>query len=259
MNIGEKLKFLRESNSMTRKEAVDKLREFNIDISDKTLYGYESGRNSANADMFLALCKIYKCNNIMEVFSNTVDDVLFTNAEWELIEKHRSLDSFGQETVSIVVERELQRTTILKGKEALTSKYQPNTLTDFRPKQDTGIIVLPYFPAGASAGTGLFILGNEAEDEIELPALSEYEAADYAIDVKGRSMEPDYFDGDIALVNQYDEMSPGDVGVFIINGEVYVKELGNGELISHNHDYENIPIRESDNVVCMGKVIGKVI
>ena len=60
MNVGEKLKFLRESNNMTRKDAADKLREFGVDISDKTLYGYESGRNSANADMFLTLCKIYK-------------------------------------------------------------------------------------------------------------------------------------------------------------------------------------------------------
>lgn len=52
MNVGERLKKLREVNNMTRKEAADKLRELGIDISDKTLYGYESGRNSANADMF---------------------------------------------------------------------------------------------------------------------------------------------------------------------------------------------------------------
>lgn len=82
MNIGEKLKLLRENNNMTRKEVADRLKNYNIDISDKTLYGYESGRNSANADMFLALCQIYKCNNIMETFSNTVEDVLFTNKEW---------------------------------------------------------------------------------------------------------------------------------------------------------------------------------
>lgn len=68
MSIGEKLKSLRENNGMTRKEVADKLKEFNIDISDKTLYGYESDRNSANADMFLALCKIYKCGNIMAAF-----------------------------------------------------------------------------------------------------------------------------------------------------------------------------------------------
>lgn len=106
MSIGEKLKSLRENSGMTRKEVSDKLKEFNIDISDKTLYGYESGRNSANADMFLALCKIYKCNNIMETFSNTVDDVLFTNEEWNIIEKYRSLNEHGKEMVDFTLQKE---------------------------------------------------------------------------------------------------------------------------------------------------------
>lgn len=106
MGIGEKLKSLRENSGMTRKEVSDKLKEFNIDISDKTLYGYESGRNSANADMFLALCKIYKCNNIMETFSNTVDDVLFTNEEWNIIEKYRGLNEHGKEMVNFTLQKE---------------------------------------------------------------------------------------------------------------------------------------------------------
>lgn len=113
MNVGEKLKFLRENNNMTRKDVADKLKEFGIDISDKTLYGYESGRNSANADMFLTLCKIYKCNNIMEVFSDTVDDVLFTNAEWCVIEKYRYLDDHGKEMVDFTLEKEWERSKAL--------------------------------------------------------------------------------------------------------------------------------------------------
>lgn len=111
MNIGDTLKKLRENNNMTRKEAADKLRELGIDISDKTLYGYESGRNSANADMFLALCQIYKCKNIMETFSDTVDDVLFTNIEWNMIEKYRILDTHGQDMVDTVLDKEYTRCT----------------------------------------------------------------------------------------------------------------------------------------------------
>ena len=108
MNIGEKLKLLRENNNMTRKEVADRLKNFNIDISDKTLYGYESGRNSANADMFLALCQIYKCNNIMETFSNTVEDVLFTNKEWTIIERYRKLNPHGKEVVDFVLSKEYE-------------------------------------------------------------------------------------------------------------------------------------------------------
>lgn len=120
MNVGEKLKFLRENNNMTRKDVADKLKDFGIDISDKTLYGYESGRNSANADMFLTLCKIYKCNNIMEVFSDTVDDVLFTNAEWCIIEKYRDLDDHGREMVDFTLQKEWERSTALAEESKVT-------------------------------------------------------------------------------------------------------------------------------------------
>lgn len=132
------------------------------------------------------------------------------------------------------------------------------TIVEFHPKPKSKILVLPYFRAGVSAGSGIFILGNEAEDDIELPALPEYEDADFAIDVNGDSMEPDFSHEDIALVQRDVEMHVGDIGVFIINGDAFIKELGEKELISRNKNYKNIPIHEGDNVVCMGKVIGKV-
>lgn len=139
-----------------------------------------------------------------------------------------------------------------------TGSHGANTIVEFHPKPKSKILVLPYFRAGVSAGTGIFILGNEAEDDIELPALPEYEAADFAIDVNGDSMEPDFSHEDIALVQRDAEMHIGDVGVFIVNGDAFIKELGEKELISRNKKYKNIPIHEGDNVVCMGKVIGKV-
>ena len=71
-------------------------------------------------------------------------------------------------------------------------------------------------------------------------------------------MEPDFSHEDIALVQRDAEMHIGDVGVFIVNGDAFIKELGRNELISRNKKYKNIPIHEGDNVVCMGKVIGKV-
>ncbi len=139
-----------------------------------------------------------------------------------------------------------------------TGSHGSNTIVEFHPKPKSKILVLPYFRAGVSAGSGIFILGNEAEDDIELPALPEYEAADFAIDVNGDSMEPDFSHEDIALVQRDAEMLIGDIGVFIVNGDAFIKELGEKELISRNKKYKNIPIHEGDNVVCMGKVIGKV-
>lgn len=108
-NIGDTLKKLREENGLTRKEVAGKLKHLGIDISDKTLYGYESGRNSANADMFLSLCKIYKCNTIMETFFETAEDILLTNKEWKMVEKYRDLDSHGKEMLDFTLLKEWER------------------------------------------------------------------------------------------------------------------------------------------------------
>ena len=124
-NIGDTLKKLREENGMTRKDAADKLKSLGIDISDKTLYGYESGRNSANADMFLALCKIYECNNIMGTFSETVEDILFTNNEWNMVEKYRLLDQHGKEMTDFVLNKEYDRCQAIQQEKVATLSKKP--------------------------------------------------------------------------------------------------------------------------------------
>ena len=50
----------------------------------------------------------------------------------------------------------------------------------------------------------------------------------------------------------------GEVGIFVVNGDVYIKELGNKCLISHNEKYNPIRIGESDSGYCCGRVIGIV-
>ena len=76
--------------------------------------------------------------------------------------------------------------------------------------------------------------------------------------VNGDSMLPDYKDGDNVMVSQCDEMKYGDEGIFVVNGSAYIKEYGQTELISRNPEFPNIQVNESDNIVCMGKVIGKL-
>lgn len=108
-SFGTTLRALRENSKKSVKEVIEELKEYNIFITDKTLYSYENNKRTANVDMFLALCKIYKCNNVMEVFSDTVDDVLFTNEEWNIIEKYRTLDEHGKEMVDFTLTKEWER------------------------------------------------------------------------------------------------------------------------------------------------------
>ena len=54
------LKQLRNESHISVKQAVTLLKSYDIDIASKTIYGYESGLSMPNADVFLALCQIYR-------------------------------------------------------------------------------------------------------------------------------------------------------------------------------------------------------
>lgn len=251
-SIGSILKRLREENNLTGKEAVEKLKEFGIDISAKTLYGYESGRNSTNADMFLALCKIYKCQNVMSIFSDSTDEVLFTNKEWEMVEKYRLISTHspdGASVVDTVLDREYAIAGKLKEQEDQLQKAEvTETAVSTR--------IINYYYRLASAGTGQIIFDTPPTKRIEIPDIPAYRKADYAIGVNGNSMEPLYHDGDMLLIEMTEDINIGDIGIFRVDNESYVKKLGETELVSLNPDAKNIPLNESAG--CMGKVIGKL-
>ena len=69
-------------------------------------------------------------------------------------------------------------------------------------------------------------------------------------------MEPLYYDGDILLVEPCKEISIGEIGIFIVNGESFVKKLGKNILISVNEEYSDIPITEETH--CLGLVVDKI-
>ncbi len=248
-NIGGTLKKLREENGMTRKEAADRLKNLGIDISDKTLYGYESGRNSANADMFLALCEIYKCNNVMGTFSDTVEDILFTNNEWNMVEKYRSLDDPGRAHVDTVLDWEVKRSAQLR-----QIQNENESLKLRLSQEQTFNRLLSYYgriaAAGKSYGFEDMICGT-----IQVPLTDENQYADYAIGVNGNSMEPDFTGEDIVYVQKASHLNKGEIGIFQKDNCIYIKKVGDGVLLSINPDYGPIP---GGDVKVLGRVLGKI-
>ncbi|MDO4285557.1 MAG: helix-turn-helix transcriptional regulator [Eubacteriales bacterium] len=105
LNIPELLKQLRKTSGLSANEVVEKLKDYNIEISGKTLYGYESGVSKLNADAFIALCMIYKCENPLELFGLHSTDPM----DYRLIEKYRDLDPHGQDMVDTVLDKEHSR------------------------------------------------------------------------------------------------------------------------------------------------------
>lgn len=107
-----------------------------------------------------------------------------------------------------------------------------------------------------SAGSGTYLPDSFLSSEnISIPNTKEYKTFDYAVKVSGDSMLPKYSDGDILLVQKTDCLDIGDIGIFVMFDEVYVKKLGEYELISLNPKYSNIPLTE--DTFCIGRVVSK--
>lgn len=128
--------------------------------------------------------------------------------------------------------------------------------------QETGekivpLLTRPYYPMPVSAGKGLDIENAFAEFR-EIPDTNLNRQADFLVEVSGDSMEPDFRSGDVVLVVSQNMIDIGDIGIFVLNGEAYIKELGDGELISLNELYQPIQISEYDSFYCRGQVIGKL-
>jgi SOS-response transcriptional repressor LexA len=109
----------------------------------------------------------------------------------------------------------------------------------------------------ASAGTGQFL----DSDNYEIIEVSNAPAhTTFLLRASGDSMEPKIHDGDILYIKQQPTVEDEEIGVFFLDGNVYVKKQdskdGVYKLISLNPAYEPIEI-DSDNCRCYGKVLNK--
>lgn len=112
-----------------------------------------------------------------------------------------------------------------------------------------------YYDRAASAGTGLF-LDEAIAETLTVQNTPEAQQADYAIPVSGDSMEDEYHDGDIVLVKSCPCVRKGEVGIFLLDGSVYIKEYGEKRLISYNEKYPPIDLSKFETAACLGKVLG---
>lgn len=119
-------------------------------------------------------------------------------------------------------------------------------------------IDIPFSTLLVSAGLGDFLEQDGTQETINVPATPTTRRADFAVRVDGDSMEPMFSDGDIVLVEQEQEVPEGQVGIFAVNGQGYIKMAGRCRLISANKEYNDILISPDDSVRCFGLVIGKL-
>lgn len=82
---------------------------------------------------------------------------------------------------------------------------------------------------------------------------------DLALKVNGDSMEPMFKDGEIIFVEKTHNIKNGQIGIFIIEEEAYVKKVFVEDdrltLVSLNKDYDDLHFYRNESVGLIGKVI----
>ena len=114
--------------------------------------------------------------------------------------------------------------------------------------------LLRLYDIPVSAGLGNYLDGSNYE-MIEVDDLVP-DSADYAVRVNGDSMMPRFVDQQIIFIHEQPALDEGEIGIFCLNNDAYLKKLGRGCLISLNSEYDLIPIREHDDLKVFGKVVG---
>ena len=150
------------------------------------------------------------------------------------------LDEHGKNVVNYLLDEEYTR-----------------VLSSVKKKNRPYLMYIDSYSYPVSAGVGSFV-ENEAPEKILVPKCAESEEADYVLTVKGDSMQPKFNDGDKVYVVNQQSVEIGEIGIFIINSEAYIKKLGKDQLISLNEKYKPIPLNADDSIYCCGKVIGIV-
>lgn len=203
-----------------------------------TIAGWEVGRSQPDANTLFDLFRVLG-RSVDEAFGFTVENFNVTARERAIIEKYRALDWHGKEIVDVVLEKETDRMKFVQQVEQ-------------EPDPDNVIYIARWFRSPMSAGTGIEA-GDDFPEELELRKRPP-RGTSYVAPVSGDSMEPTYHDGDKLFIRSCEEIEVGQVGVFFMDGKQWVKEQGDGVLISHNPEYPPRPM--TDDIRCQGLVLG---
>lgn len=251
----------RLKEARTKKKLTQEKLAHEIGVAKSTYTGYEKGNSEPN---MLVLSKLMDAldvdaNFLFQDESRIRYDTHATPAEMEhLVKKYRSLDDYGKEAVDGVLDVESRRCEAAR-KEQM--ERAADALRESREQMEAGELMetekvirfrVPEYTIPMSAGTGQEA-GQEFPQDLELTK-AQPRGTSYVARVSGDSMESTYHNGDMVFVHACEEIPVGRIGVFLMDGKQWIKELGDGVLISHNPDYDPIPMR--DDIRCQGLVLG---
>lgn len=240
----ENLKSARKKSGKTQKEVADLL-----GVGQSTYKNYECGLREPNGDTIVALANL---------FGVTTDYLLGRPTDQPPTDALERL--FTEKSFSALEEELLRKYMELphEARQAVVRFINDATAKALQRKNGTApqkLLVMKRSLHKVSAGTGYDLNDSDAWETVTVKDTDDSRKADFLLEIEGDSMETTFHDGETVCVQQTPCVEVGEIGVFWVDGCGYIKELGNGCLISHNSSYDPIPLQGTENR-CIGRVLG---
>lgn len=242
--IGDTLKRLRTKKGLTSEELCSK-----IGIKGGSYRNYERNDRKPDYDTLVKLADFYGVSTDYLLGRPTAQPP--TDALERL---------FTEKSFSALEEELLRKYMELphEARQAVVRFINDATAKALQRKNGTApqkLLVMKRSLHKVSAGTGYDLNDSDAWETVTVKDTDDSRKADFLLEIEGDSMETTFHDGETVCVQQTPCVEVGEIGVFWVDGCGYIKELGNGCLISHNSSYDPISLQGTENR-CIGRVLG---
>ena len=249
---GNILKELRSKKNLTLVQMGELL-----GVSHMTYQRYEKNETDVSTDMLCKLADLFNCSTDYLLGRDalapmTLDDILAEDDTVTELERLFLGKYFAAKSTKM--RHELCDMVLNAAREA-----GRGDIVDEIERNADRIVVLPLYDLRVSAGTGN-IVGDTDAAPTDFFENEHTGLADFVVQISGDSMEPDFPDGAYLLVLSTEDIEPGDVGVFLNDGNVYVKrlELKRRRPVLHSINPAYKDIAAVDDFRVFGKVLGTV-
>lgn len=173
---------------------------------------------------------------------------------------YNGLDTHGKTMTRLVISEEQKRMD-----EEVKAAETSSSVISFSPKKKTahkGIVTLEVYEEPSAAGTGNIVSDMPASHTEQYPEEYVPSQTDFGVIISGQSMEPKYPDQAVVFVKSTQVVEPGEIGIFLLDGQTYIKQLqvepesGDVSLHSLNPDYRDINVSPYADFRSLGKVLG---
>ena len=232
--VCDRIKYYRAKRGIEQKALADQL-----GVTGNSISNWENGRSRPDVNLLPTIAKALGIS-LYDLYGIDDPRLQYTDGEQSLVSRFRDLTPGHQKAVNSLIDQ-LLVTQAIENCPKLTE--------------------LTRYETGLAAGVGVDVDFDDAGEPFYLYSSRLVDRADSVFVVNGESMEPDYHDGDMVLVERIPgapDLQYGEIGAFFIENEPYIKVFEKDGLHSLNPEYPPMLAEDYEAVYVIGRVIGTV-